>query len=156
MANALEIVDPTTGEVLDRDDVDGLLSAYLRIRDRSQALYVVELQIREAVAEKAQGDGKTLRVRGERLRCEVMLPGDNWRQSVLKEFAERFGTLARDWLRVATYAVNMREWKKVLNESGPEEFEAAKKMLSGACEKSTSPPTIKVEFLDTKPDEDAF
>lgn len=145
-----EIIDPISGEVIDLkgltlDGIDLLWDRYERSREMGRLLELFELRIRAFIQSCADGTGKTLRVRGRRHRIKVELPDDSWNQSKLKEAVRLHANMVEDWIRVSAYAVNMREWKKILNETGPADFEAAKKAILECNEGPRGPARISLE-----------
>ncbi len=139
-----EIVCRATGQVLDDQDVDVLLDHWEFLRARKAEIELTLAAITAAVASRAQGHGKTLRVRGERRRVKVELPGDHFNQGKLKGIYESF-LWAKEYLRIDRLAVNLVEYKKLLNETGNGPFMRFREELVSANEGPKGSPRLVLE-----------
>ncbi len=68
-----ELIDPTTGEVLDLDDADALIDSYKRIDQHYRELADFRGQLAFALADLAETDDEkpTVRVRGQRRTAKI-------------------------------------------------------------------------------------
>lgn len=123
----------------------------VEVKKEIDQLREVERELRFAVESLSVGDTKTRRVVGERFEAKITMPDDYWSQSVLKDCVKRFPDLAARYLRVASWAVNMIDAKKLKNSSGPaiDEFRDA---LWSACSPSDNAPTVVVTQTDATGD----
>lgn len=145
-----ELIDPTTGEILDTSDADQLIEAYMRIEDRDREIFAAKCEIRRAIGALTTGDAKTRRVRGRRFRCKVTMPDERLDQSKLKEAWNSYPQFAPDVLRIAAIELRKREWAKVENESGPPDFMTFKSIVESAIQPPTGLPRIEVELADSQ------
>ena len=139
------IADPTTGELLSVTDVDSLASALLRINRVLASMSAAQVEIRAAIACLARGEGKTLRVRGEKYRCKVEIPDDHLEQSKLREAWDKYPGLVDQVLKVERLGLKKVEWGKWQNEVGPLDFEKCKAEIKAAITQSLSIPRVTVE-----------
>lgn len=144
-ASEAEIVDPTTGELVDLADADQLIDCLERIERRDSILYSAKLRVRMAIAALSEGDAKTRRVRGRRRRAKLEMPEANWNQGKLKEAYHSFPQFRDEFLSIASLRVKLREFKKAENESGPPDFSMFRDMVAGAEVPSTAPPRVTIE-----------
>jgi len=141
-----ELTCPLTGEVVSVDDVDGLIDLYERIDAMDRQLWNVKRAVRESLAGLTEGEAKTRRVRGHRRAAKVVMPDDSWDQATLREAWTSYPQYREEALRIATFAPRLREWKKMVNTSGPPEFEAFRDLVGRANRGPVGAPTIKVEL----------
>lgn len=128
------IMHPLSGELVGLDNIDGMAEMLSKVKSQLEQLRTCEWMLRAAVAALARGEGKTLRVRGERYRLKVELPDDSWNNAQLKAAWNRWPELAPKFLRIEAVAPQLREIKKLANESGPPDFELFKASVLGANE----------------------
>jgi hypothetical protein len=133
------------GEVISDTDVDTMADAYRYLGAQIGRCQGARFQIAHALASLSPGDQKTRRVRGERLRVKIEMPDDAWESSALKRLWDVYPEWAPLYLAVASFRVIAREVKKLVSESGPEDFEAFKCELLKACKGPTGAPRITVE-----------
>ena len=140
-----EIMDPLTGEVIDARDIDALLEAYGRVRSHRSCLEAFQRVLAEVITGHTTGDAKTRRIRGQRLRAKVEMPGDSWDGGLLRLAWEAHPELAPEVLKIERVGVRLREWAKWQQEAGPEDFERLKAMITKANRGPTGTPTITIE-----------
>lgn len=150
-----DLIDPTTGEIIDTSDADQLIEAYIRIEDRDREIFAAKCELRKAIGALTTGEAKTRRVRGRRFRCKVTMPDERLDQSKLKEAWNSYPLYAPDVLRIAQIELRKREWGKVQNESGPADFMTFKRMVEAAILPPTGLPRIEVELGSQEPTEQA-
>lgn len=141
----LEIECPLTGEIIEPNDVDGLIDCYERLKLKNDQIYAVLLKIRLALAAQTEGDAKTRRVQGRRRRAVVEMPSESWEQSILKEAFNSFPQYRDQVLKIDTIGVKLREYKKLVNTSGPPDLTTFRDMVARANRGQTGTPTVKVE-----------
>lgn len=140
-----ELVDPLTGEILDRDNVDDLIDSYERLKQTSDRCYAVQMEIRRILADKTEGDAKTRRIRGKRRAAKITMPDDSWDQSILREAFHSYPQHRDECLKIDTVKVMLREYKKLVNTSGPPDFETFRDMVTKANRGPTGTPALAVE-----------
>lgn len=130
-----ELLDPATGEVL--EGVDSLVDALERAQLELSRLRAFEQSARIRLAAMAPSDDPeqvTRRLRGERRRVKIELPGLVFDQAILRDIVAQFPmSMTRPVVKVESYKVVLTEFKKLANESGPPEFEQFRLCLQGAC-----------------------
>lgn len=143
------ILDPTTGELVNNQDVDALIDAYERIDKHDKEVYAAKRAIKLALAALTTGDAKTRRVRGESGRHAVVsMPDDSWDQSKLKEAWNSYPKYREEFLAIAELRVKMREFKKTLSTASDDEAFLQFRRMLFAANKGPSPgatPAIKIE-----------
>lgn len=139
------ILDPTTGEMLDRLDVDSLIDAYERIQNTFMELGETRRKIAFALSDLTTSEAKTRRLAGTRRRVKIEMPGDLYRQDILKEAWNSFPQFRDSYLRIDTVGIQKREFKKLLETTGPADLETFKKMLGSANVGPSGTPRIEVE-----------
>jgi len=137
--------DPITGELVKLDDVDGLIDAYERADNLLRELRAFTAKIRVQLYELSVGDTKTRRIRGQRRRAKVVQPNDVWDQSILKEAWNSFPHLRDEALQIERLKVRIREWNKIKNETGPDDFLTFRAMLEKANRGPQGLPKIEIE-----------
>lgn len=141
----LELVDPLTGEVVDRKDRDGLIAAFDRTQQKDRELYAFKRALAFALAALTDGEKKTRRVLGHTRCAKVEMPDESLDQSKLKEAYGRFPRFREMYLRIESIGIVAKEWKKALETSGEEDFEAFKSVVKSAIRPPTATPRITVE-----------
>jgi hypothetical protein len=140
-----ELVDPTNGEIISRQDIDGLIDAFERIKAVNDVCYATLIQIRVALAALTEGTAKTRRVKGRRRKAKVEMPGDSWDQSQLKEAFNSYPQYRDDVLKIDTIGVKLREYAKLINTAGDESFTQFRDMVTRANRGPSGTPSVKVE-----------
>src|SRR4030095_1234891 len=113
-----ELLDPTTGEIVDPTNVDDLIACYMRVAQKSGELYDLKKNLARRLYAMTSGDTKTRRLRGERLAVKVEAPDDEWDSSVLRAAWERYPALRDEFLKIESIGVRIREWKKLHGTAG--------------------------------------
>lgn len=130
----------------DGGDIDGMLELLQVIKDEQQELKALEYAIRGHLATVCEfADKKTAHLKGDRFTAEVKKPSTYFNQATLKELVKDDGELSRTYLRIATYAVNMKDFNMLARTNGNERFEAYKRKLVAAQQESSSPATVTVK-----------
>lgn len=143
------ILDPITGEILDPADatyIDDLIDSYERISALDSKLYAAKCAIRQALADRTEGDAKTRRVAGKRRLVKLEFPGDKFEQSILKEAWQSYPQFRDEYLRIAEIAPKLREVKKLENLSGDESLCCFRDIVLSANKGNGGAlPTVKIE-----------
>lgn len=142
---ANELIDPTTGEIVDLADVDQMIDAWERLRKHDAEIYAAKATLARALAALTVGDTKARRVQGHRRKAVVEMPGASWDKPLLKEAWNAYPQFRDTYLRIETIAPQLREIKKIRSTSGPKDFETFKKIVLAAERPATANPSIKVE-----------
>ncbi len=141
-----EIIDPLTGEVIDREDNDALISAYERVNRTYNKLKAVRVQLAIAMAERTvPGEKRTRRLAGHLRLAKIEMPGDYFAQDLLKEAWNSYPHLRDQYLRIAQIDPKLTEVKKLWETSGEPDLESFKRILAQARQPSTATPTITIE-----------
>lgn len=141
------LIDPLTGELIELT-ADQLIDAFERLDRHAKHVNAGLYEIRRELLKLAQGDAKTRRLRHADGRTLVLtLPGESWDQSKLKEVANSYPELAKEFLRIEKYAVNILAYKKAANTTSTDAYMNAVKMIRDACRPSTAPPTVRIEHV---------
>jgi hypothetical protein len=145
----VKIEHPFRGFSIDASDIDQMADLLVAVQNEIKQLRVCEYLIRGQLGGMAEGELKTRRLKGETHTLRIEMPADYWDQGTLKELWKRDEMQAKEYLRIATLAPNLREVKKLENCSGNERFEKFKHDLLGARMPSSSPPRVVVEEQNT-------
>lgn len=140
-----EVLCPITGELIDADNIDGLIDCYERVKTANAALYPVELEIRQLLAAQTEGQAKTRRVRGLKRIAKIEMPDDSWDQPALRNIWAEFEAFRDEFLKIGTIDVKKREYAKLVNATGPKEFERFRDLLTSANKGMTGTPRVTVE-----------
>jgi hypothetical protein len=140
-----DLICPLTGEIVDTADVDSLIDLYERLDKADKAIYPTKVRVRELLAAKTEGNARTRRVQGRRRAARVEVPGDNWDQSILKEAWNAYPAHRDKYLKIGTISPMAVECKKLVNTSGPPDFNSFRDMVTKANRGPTGTPTVKVE-----------
>lgn len=140
-----EIHDPTTGELIDRQDIDSLIDALERIEADDARLYAAKCEIRKALAAMTEGNAKTRRVQGHRRKAKVEMPSDSWDRKALRQAWDTWPDLRDQALRIGSIEIKAVEYKKLINTSGPPELEAFRNALTQANLGPQGLPSVKIE-----------
>jgi len=125
-------------------DIDGMCQMLMLVKDEMSKLRAYEHELRLAIDRLSTGDTKTRRVMGDKFEAKVVSAEPYWSQAIFKELVRDDPDQAKVYLRVATYAANLREVKKMEAATGNERFERFKMKLLSARTPSTSPATVTV------------
>jgi len=139
------IDDPTTGELVPVDDVDALLECYGRVKAMNDRCYAVQLAIRNKLWAMTEGDNKTRRIVGRRHKAKLTQADDGWDNSILLEAFNAYPNLRDQCLKIGTIKVMAREFKKLVNTSGPADFEQFRNMVSKAHRGPSGTPALSLE-----------
>lgn len=142
---AADIVDPFSGEIIDPQDTDALIDCLERVKKASDGLRTTEMLVREKLVAMTEGDAKTRRVAGRRRKVVIEMPDDSWDQSILKEAFNSFPQHRDGYLRIEKLAPKIREYKKLVNTSGPDDLMTFRGMLEKANRGQTGTPSVKIE-----------
>ena len=140
-----DLIDPTTGEVVDPTDPDALVDAFERIEKRCRVFNEARRRMASALADLTEGDKKTRRVRGQSRVAKVTMPDDYWNQAILKEAWHAYPALRDEVLSIDRIRVKKREWKKAEGTSGPKDFETFKGMVAQANAGPSGAPRVSIE-----------
>jgi len=140
-----EILDPTTGELVCIDDIDGLIDMYERCKHTNDVCYAVQIKVRELLAGMTEGDSKTRRVRGNRRQAVISMPDDAWDQASLKRAFAEYPKYRDQVLKIDSVRVLLREFKKIVGTTGPADFNDFRDIVSAANRGPCGTPTIKIE-----------
>ena len=146
-----DVIDPTTGEIIDLENVDAMAAAYERIAALSRQLWGAKAAIAKALGDLTEGETKTRRLRGERCRVRVEMPKDSYDSGMLKEALNAYPEHGKLYLRIARVEPIAKEVKKLANETGPADFMQFKTMVLGANQGPTGTPRITVEEAPAAP-----
>lgn len=132
--------DKETGEIKilpepfirDGENIELCLEELRHAQDKIKYYKTIEAEAKRKLLELANfADGNTARLQGTQLKCKIERPTKIlWDQKKLAEIA-----CTREVpyiLKISTYRVDMREYKKLINTVGNEEFNKFKEDLMSA------------------------
>lgn len=142
---ALEIVDPLTGEVIDREDADALIDAFERINEHAKEVYAAKTDVASAIADLTSGDAKTRRVKGQRRKAKVEMPSATWNQSKLKEAFNAYPQHRDDYLKIGSISPKLTPIKQMESTTGEKDFQMFRSLVLGAKREPTGAPRVTIE-----------
>lgn len=131
-------------------NIDSIGLGIETIKDEIEQLRRLEMELRIAANQLVQADGpKTQRLVGQAMTLEVVRQDDVWSQPTLKQIVKDWDPVYwNPYLRIATWAVNIRDFKKMLTASGHVDFERFKATLASARSDNNSPPYVRIRPRD--------
>lgn len=144
------LMNPETGEVYSnyQNKIDYLISMIKYFDSQCLEYKKCAFDAKQELLAMAQfRDGiKTSRIKGEKYIAKVEIPSKvSWNQKELESiFNEHHLQPA---ISIASYKVDMREYKKMINTVGDESFNALKERLMKANLGSTGSPKITIEEI---------
>lgn len=143
------MIDPMTGEIILTNDMDMMLS-YIQQAEKTIAMIRVSMQqVKDAIYQHAQfNDGKTARVKGSKYTCKIEMPTKTvWDQKRLSHIYSIYphGTIVDSVVKIASYKVDMREYKKIINTVGDDDFNKFKDGLIAANLGTIGTPKFTIE-----------
>lgn len=139
------LLHPLTGELLE-DDTDLLWEQYEESAEMIRRLYDFKARLAVRLAAKTTGEAKTRFInRHDQPRIKVEFPSDSFRQDIVREAWNAYPQFREPYLRIATLAVNLVEYKKLINEAGTPDFMMFRKILMDANQGPKGLPRISLE-----------
>jgi hypothetical protein len=143
------MIDPMTGEIILTNDMDMMLS-YIQQAEKTIAMIRASMQqVKDAIYQHAQFNGsKTARVQGEKYKCKIEMPTKIvWDQKKLSHIYSVYphGTIVDSVVKIASYKVDTREYKKIINTVGNEDFNKFKDELVAANLGTMGTPRFTIE-----------
>lgn len=143
------MIDPMTGEIILGNDIDMMLS-YIQQAEKTITMIRNSMQqVKDVIYQKAQfGEGKTARVHGDKYKCKIEMPSKiMWDQKKLSHIYSVYphGTIVDNVVKIASYKVDMREYKKIINTVGNSDFQIFKDELLAANLGTTGTPRFTIE-----------
>lgn len=143
------MIDPITGEIILSNDIDMMLS-YIQQAEKTIAMIRSSMQqVKDVIYSKAQfGETKTARVQGDKYKCKIELPSKIvWDQKILSHIYSVYphGTIVDNVVKIASYKVDMREYKKIINTVGSDDFNKFKDELIAANLGTMGMPRFTIE-----------
>jgi len=126
--------------------IDDLAQMWRDIDAEFRQVREMRSRLARAIQDRTIGqDGKTRRLRGDKCRIKVVLPGSTWDQRVLKDLWQNHYIDATKYLRIERLAPQAVEIKKLRNETGGPTFVHFRKTLLAAESDSTANAYITLE-----------
>lgn len=135
------------GEAIDATDADALIAAYERIARMNDTVCAVTVQIKQALGAMTEGTAKTRRVAGKSRVAVLMMPGNTWNNSKLKEAWNSYPDLRDQYLRINEVAVKAVEFNKTRNMAVVDNppLETFLSMVASAEQPASGNPQVKIE-----------
>lgn len=140
-----ELMDPTTGEIVDGADTDGLITAYENVSRELELLRGARAEIACWLAARTSGDTRTRRLAGKTRLVKIEMPSTTWDNSRLKEAWHAYPQFREKYLRIAEVAPQLIEVNKLRDTTGESDLETFKRMVLSAEREPTGTPYVKVE-----------
>lgn len=139
----------STGKEIDAKDADALIDG-LELVERHIEQAIAQREVfRDAIRALAPKDvkTKTRRVRGERRCAKIEMPGEDQDNATLRAIATdpEYRLIWPQLIRVQSYAIKMREFKKAKATKGTEVWNKYRDRVAKAIKPSTSKPRVKIE-----------
>lgn len=140
------ITCPLSGARVSADDIDGLADLFLQLDSINKQIYGALSNIRRALADQTEGTAKTRRLRSKRYRLKIEMPSDSWDSGALRRAWDSFPQYRDEFLRIEKVGVQLRQFKKIVNEvSSEEDFNQFRDAITGANNGPTGTPRVTVE-----------
>lgn len=140
------LFNPKTGKKLDPDNVDELIDALEQIKLHLARAYDHKNVIDAAIFEHAKRlKTKTRRVKGEHRTAKIEMPDERQDNARLKVIVDKYKILWPNLIRISTYAVKKREYKKALNTKGNKAWNEYRDAVKSAILEPTGRPRITIE-----------
>ena len=143
-----EIISPFDREIIDLDDsksTDKLIGLLEQIKNTEKQLYAVKPLVVRELAARTEGDAKTRRVMGDDRLAKVTMPDLSWDQGILKEAWNSYPKFRDMCLKIGEITVALRDWKKIENTTGGDDFNQFRDMVKAACRGAIGSPSITIE-----------
>ena len=139
-------MDTTTGEINTVDELIELIKvAEYKMNELRLIICNAKTKLLESLPE---GGGHTARIQGDKYKCKVEFPTKvAWDQKKLSHLYSIYphGTIVDTLIRIGTYKVDMREYKKIINTVGNDEFNNFKEQLLSANLGTLGTPKFTIE-----------
>ncbi len=140
------LFNPETGKRLDPDDPDALIDALEIVKRNLSMCFDHKGAIEEALfARVSKLTTKTRRVKGDRRVARIEMPDRKQDSARLKVIVEKYKVIWPQFIRVATYSIKMREFKKALNTEGNETWNDYRDAVKTAILEPTAKPMVIIE-----------
>lgn len=139
---------PVGGKRIDPQDVDGLIDALESVKKSLEMVFDHKRALEGALCKHAKDlTTKTRRVQGEHRIALITMPNDRQDSATLKVIAEskEHKLIWPQLIRVATYSIKMKEFKKAKNTKGTEDWNGYRDAVARAILEPTANPTVKIE-----------
>ena len=141
-----------TGVRTDPSDIDAVCKSIEVVKEELAKLREYEHTLRYSLARISLDETKTRRVKGNKYVAVLTSPDDYWSQAGIKQIEKvsEFHDWFNDFFRIATYAPNLREIKKMESTTGHPIFESFKAHVLACRTPSIGPPSVKIERMEDK------
>lgn len=137
--------------------IDDLATMWRDLDAEYRQVREMRARLASAIQDRTIGqDGKTRRLRGDKYRIKVVLPGTSWDQATMKALWNDQYLLATKYLRIERLAPQKVEVNKLQNESGGPGFMQFRAALLSAETESTANPYITLEEVPDGEKSDPF
>ncbi len=142
-----ELLNPTTGEVVSADDIDGLIDMLEGLRSRKDDISTAIVTAERFLVSRAPADDgpRTKRVKGRLRTVKIEHPGPSWDSGKLMEAWCAYPNICNDYLRIERIVPKMREVKKLRETGGEKDFEQFRSMVLGAEKPPAGKSRVSIE-----------
>jgi hypothetical protein len=139
-------MNPDTGKKIDPDDVDGLIDALEIVKRHMGRVFAHKAVLEEALSARvSKGKTKIRRVKGDRRTARIEMPSDRQDSTRLKAIVAKYKVIWPQLIRVSTYSIKMREYKKALGTEGNEAWNEFRDAVKTAILEPTAKPRVIIE-----------
>lgn len=124
---------------------DVLVDLFEEVRTQEADLYDRKRALVAEIARRTEGDTKTRRLTGKDRTVKVEMPDDSWDQSILKEAFNAYPQHRDKCLKIGEINIQLREWKKIMNTTGEQDFNLFRDMVKSANRGPTGNPRVTIE-----------
>lgn len=144
-----KIINPMTGEIVD-ESIDALISLIKEADEVICLLTQEKAKAKQKLLNKAsfESGSNTARVYGDNFKCKIEMPSKVlWDQKSLENLYNKpsFARISHDVIKIDSYRVNMREYKKIINSSGDPIFNEFRDCLKSSNLGTTGSPRVTIE-----------
>ena len=130
---------------LENFPTDVLVDLFEEIRQKESIMYEQKRALVAEIARRTEGDTKTRRLTGKERTVKVEMPDDSWDQSILKEAFNAYPQHRDKCLKIGEINIQLREWKKIMNTTGEQDFNLFRDMIKSANRGPTGNPRVTIE-----------
>lgn len=130
------------------DSIDEMARLLEHVKEQQARLKACEYELRESLGKLTTSEKKTRHLKGESIEVKLTYPSPSWSQPVLKELVKEDPDMSALYIRVSSYAPNLKEVNKLETTSGTERFEKYKAKILSARSESNQPPSVSIKKKD--------
>jgi hypothetical protein len=123
-----------------------MIDCLARVQSAMSDLRPVEMQLRNRLASKCDGDAVTRRIVGRRRAAKITAPDESFDQTLLKGLWNSHPDLARQYMKIGVLDVQVREFRKLVNSTSDQaDFTYFRDAMTRAHRGRIGTPRVEIE-----------